>query len=103
VLSGRGIYDELVTRPEESYRLWCVVVCDLEISERGAPGPLGGCCPPKKKIVTITVYMTHETFLLRCPGFRKSLQANTRLLYRFLPNPFKFSEQGQPCRPFDGI
>jgi hypothetical protein len=29
-LSGRGICDELITRPEESYRLWCVVVCDLE-------------------------------------------------------------------------
>jgi len=22
--------DELITRPEDSYRLWCVVVCDLE-------------------------------------------------------------------------
>ena len=22
--------DELITCPEESYRLWCVVVCDLE-------------------------------------------------------------------------
>ena len=30
VLSGRGLCDELVTRPEESCRLWCVVVCDLE-------------------------------------------------------------------------
>ena len=30
VLSGRGLCDELVTRTEESYRLWCVVVCDLE-------------------------------------------------------------------------
>jgi len=29
VLSGRGLCDELITRPEESYRLWCVV-CDLE-------------------------------------------------------------------------
>jgi hypothetical protein len=27
VLSGRGLCDELITRPEESYRLWCVVVC----------------------------------------------------------------------------
>jgi hypothetical protein len=27
VLSGRGLCcDELITRPEESYRLWCVVV-----------------------------------------------------------------------------
>jgi hypothetical protein len=30
VLSGRGLCDEMITRPEESYRLWCVVVCDLE-------------------------------------------------------------------------
>jgi len=30
VLSGRGLCDELITRPEESYRLWSVVVCDLE-------------------------------------------------------------------------
>jgi len=26
VLSGRGLCDELITRPEESYRLCCVVV-----------------------------------------------------------------------------
>jgi hypothetical protein len=29
--------DELITRPEESYRLWCVVVCDLGTSRIGAP------------------------------------------------------------------
>ena len=32
VLSGRGLCDGLITRPEESYRMWCVVVCDQEIS-----------------------------------------------------------------------
>ena len=37
VLSGRGLCDELITRPEESYRLWCVVVCDLETSRIGSP------------------------------------------------------------------
>ena len=31
VLSGRGLCDGLITRPEESYRLRCVGVCDLEI------------------------------------------------------------------------
>ena len=36
-LSGRGLCDELITRPEESYRLWCVVVCDLETSRICAP------------------------------------------------------------------
>jgi hypothetical protein len=32
VLSGRGLCDELITCPEESYRLWRVVVCDNETS-----------------------------------------------------------------------
>jgi len=32
VLSGRGLCDELITRPEKSYRLCCVVVCDIETS-----------------------------------------------------------------------
>jgi len=36
-LSGRGLCDKLITRPEESYRLYCVVVCDLETSRIGAP------------------------------------------------------------------
>ena len=37
VLSSRGLCDELITRPEESYRLCCVVVCDLETSRIGVP------------------------------------------------------------------
>ena len=37
VSSGRGLCDELITRPEESYRLWCVLMCDLETSRIGAP------------------------------------------------------------------
>ena len=37
MLSGRGLCDELITRPEESYRLCCVVVGDLETSRMGAP------------------------------------------------------------------
>ena len=37
MLSGRGLCDELITRPEESYRVWGVAVCDLETSRMGAP------------------------------------------------------------------
>ena len=37
VLSGRGLCDELITRPEESYRLCCFVICDLETSRMRAP------------------------------------------------------------------
>ena len=32
VLSCIGFCDELITLPEEFYRLWCVVECDLETS-----------------------------------------------------------------------
>jgi hypothetical protein len=32
VMSSRDLCDELIIRPEEFYRLWCVVVCDLETS-----------------------------------------------------------------------
>jgi len=41
-LSGRGLCDELITRPEKSYRLWCVVVCDLESSRMRRPWPALG-------------------------------------------------------------
>jgi hypothetical protein len=44
VLSGRGLCDKLITCPEESCRLWCVIMCDLETSWMRRPWPTGGCC-----------------------------------------------------------
>jgi hypothetical protein len=41
-LSGRGLCDGLITRPEESYRLWCVLVCDLETSRMRRLKPASG-------------------------------------------------------------
>jgi len=54
VLSSRGLCDELITRPEESYQLWCVVRCDLETSWMRMPWPTGGCCA---KQVTNNVWL----------------------------------------------
>jgi len=56
VLSGRGLCDELISRPEESYRLWCVVVCDLEstkilVNEEEAKSHWGASVPREKKNV----------------------------------------------------
>jgi hypothetical protein len=51
VLSGRGLCDELITRPEESYRLWCVAVCRNHKHPRewgGGQGSLGGYRAKKK-------------------------------------------------------
>jgi len=42
VLSGRGLCDGLITRSEASYRLCCVVVCDLETSRMRRPWPAPG-------------------------------------------------------------
>ena len=39
VLSGRGLCDELISRPEESYRMWCVVLYDIETSRVRRPSP----------------------------------------------------------------
>ena len=49
VLSGRDLCDQLITRPEESYRLWCVLVYDLETSRMRRPWPALGRSAPKKK------------------------------------------------------
>ena len=57
VLSGRGLCDELITRrPEEPYRLWCVVVCDLEISRMRRPWPALGRSATGKK----SNYILHD-------------------------------------------
>jgi len=50
-LSGRGLCDELITRPEESYRPWCVIVCDLETSRMRRPWPALGRSATEKKVV----------------------------------------------------
>ena len=61
VLSGKRLCDELITRPEESCRLWCVVVCDLETSRMRRPLPAGGCCAKKKSFryrLTLVGFLT---------------------------------------------
>jgi len=48
VLRGRGLCDELITRPEESYRLCCVVVFGLETSRMRRPWPHWGAVAPEE-------------------------------------------------------
>jgi hypothetical protein len=37
VLSGRGFYEGPITCLEESYRLWCVLACDIDTSRMRKP------------------------------------------------------------------
>jgi hypothetical protein len=41
VLSSRGLCVELITRPEESYRVWCVWVWSWSLEQEKAPVPWG--------------------------------------------------------------
>jgi len=47
VLSGRGLYVGLITRPEESYRVCCFSFREASVMRR--PGPLGAVAPWEKR------------------------------------------------------
>jgi uncharacterized integral membrane protein len=72
VLSGRGLCDGPITRPEESYRLWCVTVCDLEISSMRRSWPTLDCCAKKNNwyviyylyIILLLLYIIFNTITL---------------------------------------
>jgi hypothetical protein len=50
VLSGKGLCVGLITRPEESYRPWCVQTkCDREASIMRGPWPTRDCGAMKRK------------------------------------------------------
>jgi hypothetical protein len=55
VLSGRGICDEPITRPEESYRLWCVVVWSGNFKHEEAVASIGRSAKGGKNSIIISV------------------------------------------------
>jgi len=84
VLSGRGLCDKLITRPEESYRLWCVVVCDPETSRMRRSWPaLGRSATGEKKIISTSKW---DYFLLRI--HRLLLSRWSVFTARYGPNPY---------------
>jgi hypothetical protein len=56
VLSGRDLCDGLITRPEESYRLWWFVECDLENFWMRRHWPTGGLLRQIKKKMTLQIW-----------------------------------------------
>ena len=73
VLSGRGLCNELITRSEESYWLWCVVVCRLDKPRAwGGHDPCWVATPQKKflelvqewlKVLDVHVTVHRDKFL----------------------------------------
>ena len=60
VLSGRVLWDGLITRPEESYRLWRVVVCDQETSRMRRLKPALGLWKIQPQCVVTTGKQTDK-------------------------------------------
>ena len=74
MLSGRGLCDELTTRPEKSYRLWCVVVCDLETSRIGVP------CICMYVCICVYIYIYIYIYIYDISSLRVKVSAVARLL-----------------------
>ena len=64
MLSGRGLCDELITRPEEYYRLWYVVVCDLQTPWMRRPWPTRGCRAKNKNKLMHQAGLNSNSFIL---------------------------------------
>ena len=95
VLSGIGLCDGLITRPEESYRLWCVVVCDLETPRMRRPcSTLGRSATRGKKIflqsVMLICYARCQFFF---PYFHK--KNNKQPYYKVPSIPLQLTTSGQ--------
>jgi len=98
VLSGRGLCDELITHPEESYRLWCVIVCDLEnLKNEEAMTCVGSQRHSKKKkkhyiqkILWIQLYLLtlrrRTTYIY--VALWRSLTLRRLMLYMYMEHPF---------------
>ena len=109
VLSGRGLCDGLITRPEEFYRLWCVVVCDQETSKTRRLKPAMGLWKIQTQwVVTPGKQTTNNN---RNWGLSQSFEGKFRLgnfilhLFNFIvhsfprPNYITKSLQFQPLKP----
>jgi hypothetical protein len=80
VLSRRGLCNGPITRPEESYRLWCVSECDLDNSKRRGPRPHLGCCATGKER-NASFIGTRETRSLLCKLYLRTMFLFTRTLW----------------------
>ena len=84
VLSGRGLCEELITRPGELFLLWWVVMYGFETLWMRKPWPTGGCCPKmKKKCIVLHLrvhWLSHVMFCCRSCNDTACLWARLRMI-----------------------
>jgi len=92
VLLCRGLYDELITRLEESYLLWWVVVCVLyKPHEWGAPGPLAAIQPQTNKEANPVSISPFCTFYRNTKGINAYVNRDRPGLYADTQNISPFT------------
>jgi hypothetical protein len=64
VLSCRGLCDGLITCPEESYRLWRIVVCDQETSNEDAKARYGAAENTPERVITPRKQTNKQMYLI---------------------------------------
>jgi len=101
VLSGRGLCDGLITRPEKSYRLWCVIVCDLETPRMRRLWPVLGRSGTEKMLCgpAIVVFRANHLFYTpkptNVPHVRIFVQVHLCLL-QFVKQSLKLCNRNYP-------
>jgi hypothetical protein len=83
VFSGRGLCDELITRPEECYRLCCVVVCDLETSRMRRPWPALGRSTTRKESNLVRAFLLEMSLLLPTMALVNPMHMTSFVLHVF--------------------
>ena len=53
VRARTDLCDGPIPRPEDSYRLWFVIVCDLETARMRRSWPALGCCTRERKVLWV--------------------------------------------------
>ena len=64
MLSGKGLCDELIIRPEESYQVQCIWECDRKAWIMRRPWPTRNCCAMKKNCELVRLLVACLTVLL---------------------------------------
>ena len=95
VSPGGGPCENPMTCPEESYRQWYIIVCDLKLSIIKRPWPALGCRAEEKKKCTFHSVDFYETRAC-CTGLHKALYTEFReILIRSLVAESKSQRDSQ--------
>jgi hypothetical protein len=85
VLSGRGPCDELITRPENSYLLWCAVLCGLKTSWMRSLWPTGDCRIKNKQkkwpLTCETIFLSCYVIVRKYYNYKDKFSPSTKCFY----------------------